>query len=377
MSSEAQKVNNDTAPQPPTRGGFVRIYRDDIARLSGHPNAALIFLWLQSHAAFTRQEIIRRGEVVALVPGECLFSLGGLEDALDLKPKAVRCAVDYLYKLDLIRIVTAKNFSKAIFQESISWGASAKYMCKILHKKDCTKKVATGGADQDGHEDASQGGHQGALSDEKNDEISSCCGESKDSGGAHKGADQGADQGAEPGATEGEVGAGFGPETSGQPGLPAPYNPKNAQNNLSQGAAPEADGSPLDHEEERDFYSQFEGKEKEIAAEYKKQFHEGVRGLEDSKDRMIAAIWMLYLARVKGKKIDAPTGFFKNLLSAQGEVGIPADGWSPFSQAVAASPPAREEVKDSMTPEERAAETRRRRKEMMTPLRSPAQPIED
>lgn len=380
MSSEAQKVNNDTAQQPPTRGGFVRIYRDDIARLSGHPNAALIFLWLHSHAAFTRQEIIRRGEIVALVPGECLFSLGGLEDALGLKPKAVRCAVEYLYKLDLIRIVAAKNFSKAIFQEAISWGASAKYVCKILHKKDCTKKGATEGADLGGHEGATRGGNEGALYDKKNNEILGGCSEAKDSEGALEGVDRGADRGTDQGATKGEVGAAFGPETPAQHGLSAPYNPKNAPNNLSQGAAPEADGFSQEHEEERDFYSQFVGKEKEIAAEYKKQFHEGVRGLEHSKDRMIAAVWMLYLAREKGKKIDASLGFFKNLISGEGEIGEPPADWSPFPKAQATPAVRHEEVKDSMTPAERqawVAEQKKKLRGTFSSHRSPAQPTPD
>ena len=304
------QVNGCAASQPPARGGFIKIYRDDLHALYQNKSAALAMLWLQAHAAFSHQDVIRRGELIKLAPGECVFSLGDLQKSLGLTHKEVRCALDYLYKHDLIRIVTTKNYSKAIFREAGAWGTCEKYMCRNLHKREGTKRGMVQGTVQG----MDQGTDEGTLSDKNNDVISGSYDENKNL----MGTDQGTVQGTVQGTDQGKAGAHIGPETPGPPALPDPKNSEESEKKESLSSS----------EDERDFLSKFWGKEKEVEAVFHKKFNQHIEIV--GKKQLEGALWVIFKAN-KGKEWDDPLGMFWTLAKGKGYVGKFDQAWSPFA----------------------------------------------
>jgi hypothetical protein len=319
------QVNGCAASQPPARGGFIKIYRDDLHALYQNKSAALAMLWLQAHAAFSHQDVIRRGELIKLAPGECVFSLGDLQKSLGLTHKEVRCALDYLYKHDLIRIVTTKNYSKAIFREAGAWGTCEKYMCRNLHKREGTKRGMVQGTVQG----MDQGTDEGTLSDKNNDVISGSYDENKNL----MGTDQGTVQGTVQGMDQGKAGAHIGPETPGPPALPAPNNTKELITKKKESL------SSSDEAEREEFFSRFKDKKKSIEEQFQRQFKIRVEIKSDLQIK--AALGMLFQARRLGKQFSSPAGLFTHLSSGSGSLVIPDEDWDPCEsvRAPSFSPP--------------------------------------
>lgn len=332
MSSVPQKVNTDAVQQPPARGGFIRIFRDELPALYHNKSAALVMLWLKGHAAFVHQEMNRRGELIKLAPGECVFSLLDLQKSLGLTPKEARYALEYLNKNDLIRLVTAKNYSKVIFPESNSWAACAKYMCKTKPKNKFRKRGTDGSTDQDTDQGMDHGTDKGILLDKNNYSISDGYDKNGSLRGTDQGADRGTDQDTDQGADEGKAGAHIGLETPAMPGLPTPKN--------SEKKIPENKSLSSSNERE-DFFSKFKGMERSIEDQFHRQFK--VRVEIKSELQVKAALSMLFQARRCDKHFDSPAGLFIHIAGGAGSYIIPDNDWDPFgSVAVSSFSPPRE-----------------------------------
>lgn len=341
---------NKDATNTPVRGGFIKVFRDDLQPLYGKDGFYMkVFCWLRAHCAFTNQIVDQWGGLVSLAPGECSFSYRKLSDRLAMTLAQVKEAITFLEKNDLMRLAATKTGTKAIFPEAASWASCAKRCAKKRIRKassPCTKSNSL--SSMLSNKVSSTDCH--TLSDKKNERITVCYRDNLNDGNMVSSTDFDTHSNTDFNtvATHNNL------TTPATPEVPLPKNAGECSIEiLSLGAVIQGQ-----EEGERDFYEAFVGKEKEVGDEFKKQFSQGVRGLKGNQTKLAAAVWMLYQAKVEGKKIESPIGYFNNLISPKGEIGEPPTGWNPFiahDHAVYSPPPVLSqlsEVKRS-TPEDR------------------------